>query len=219
RIGAAATYTDMLPHFARFGESAVTLLRRLGSTQIRNLGTMGGNIANASPIGDTPPLLMALGASVEIDGVNGPRVVRIEDMFTAYRKTVLQQGEYIAAISLPWLGDDEIFYTEKVSRRFDQDISAVCGAFWLKREGGAIVQARIAYGGMAARPERAQKAEAALAGAAFAASAFEHAAQALSDSFKPISDFRASADYRMRTAQNLLRRLTIIARAPAGSTA
>lgn len=219
RIGAAANYSDIMPYFARFGESAMTLLRRLGSTQIRNLGTMGGNIANASPIGDTPPLLLALGATLHIDGVNGERTIAIDDCFTGYRKTALAAGEYIASIEIPYPQDNEFFYTEKISRRFDQDISAVCGAFWLRLENGLIADARIAYGGMAARPERAAHAEKALAGAPFATHSFEAAARALSQDFKPISDFRASANYRMTTAQNLLRRLSMISGAHAGNAA
>ena len=205
-IGAAVTYADALPHLAAIDESIGVLLRRLGSRQIRTLGTIGGNLANASPIGDTPPILIALGASVVIGGARGEREIALDEFFTGYRKTALEAGEFIDRIVVPLPGPGRFVRVDKVSRRFDQDISAVCGAISFVREGEKIAQPRIAFGGMAATPARARRAEQALDGAALTREAFAAAAEALREDFTPIDDFRASAAYRMRVAQNLFER-------------
>ncbi|MGE3244933.1 MAG: xanthine dehydrogenase small subunit [Beijerinckiaceae bacterium] len=204
-IGAAATYADILPHLAPFGESVETLLRRLGSRQIRNLGTIGGNIANASPIGDTLPLLLALDARFLLDGTAGARSIAASDFFTGYRKTVLRSGEFIASIELDRLRENEGVRVDKISRRFDQDISAVCGAIFWRMEAGVLADVRIAFGGMADRPKRARSGEAALRGQPVSETAFETAAAVLSRDFSPLSDFRGSAAFRMTSAQNLMR--------------
>lgn len=205
-IGAAVTYSQALPHLAAIDRSIETLLRRLGSAQIRTLGTLGGNLANASPIGDTPPILIALGASVIVGGARGEREIALDEFFTGYRRTALDKGEFIDRIVVP-LPDAETFVrVDKISRRFDQDISAVCGAIAFRRAGDRIVAPRVAFGGMAATPARARAAEQALDGAPFARESFESAALALALNFKPIDDFRASAAYRLRGAQNLMRR-------------
>jgi xanthine dehydrogenase small subunit len=205
-IGAAVPYADALPHLAAIDPSIATLLRRLGSTQIRALGTIGGNLANASPIGDTPPFLIALGARIIVGGASGERSIPLDDFFTGYRKTALKQAEFIDRIVVPLPGAHTFVRVDKISRRFDQDISAVCGALSFTREQGRIVRPRIAFGGMAATPARAHHAERALEGAALTREAFVAAAQALAQDFKPIDDFRASAAYRLRAAQNLFER-------------
>ncbi len=209
--GAAAPYADLLSALTLIDESFAVLLRRLGSRQIRSLGTIGGNLANASPIGDTPPALLALGARVRIDGVNGAREISLDDFYTGYRRTVLQPGEYIESVAIPRPGADAFFRVDKISRRFDQDISAVCGAFSFIRDGERIMAPRVAFGGMAATPARAKRTEEALAGAIFSNETLAQAQAAMAQDFAPISDFRASADYRLRTAQNLLARWRLAA--------
>jgi xanthine dehydrogenase small subunit len=210
-IGAGVTYAQAMPHLAAIDPSIGVLLRRLGSAQIRALGTIGGNIANASPIGDTPPILMALGASVIVGGAQGEREIPLDEFFTGYRRTALEKGEFIDRVIIPRAGADCFVRVDKISRRFDQDISAVCGAIAFQRNGEFIASPRIAFGGMAATPARAKRAEAALDGAPMTQETFEAAAQALAADFAPIDDFRASAAYRMRAAQNLARRWFLIA--------
>ena len=208
-IGAAATYSDVLPNVEPAYPSFGTLIRRFGSRQIRNLGTFGGNIATASPIGDTPPVLIALDAKVEIRAATGIREVEAKDFFVAYRETALRPGEFVRAIRLPLLKPNELFRTYKLSRRYDQDISAVCGAFKIVRDGEVITEARIAYGGMAATPRRAPAAEAVLVGRKWDQSASAAAAAALANDYQPITDFRGSANYRLTAAANLIRRFQL----------
>ncbi|MDB5571389.1 MAG: FAD-binding molybdopterin dehydrogenase [Hyphomicrobiales bacterium] len=209
--GAAATYADLLPALTLIDESLAILLRRLGSRQIRSLGAIGGNLANASPIGDTPPALLALGARVRIDGLNGPREVSLDDFYVGYRRTVLQPGDYIESVAIPRPRPGAFFRVDKISRRFDQDISAVCAAISFEREGARILAPRVAFGGMAATPARARRTEEALAGATFSNETLAKAKAAMAEDFAPISDFRASAGYRLRTAQNLLERWRLLA--------
>ena len=208
-IGAAVTYSDaqavLAEQFADFGE----VIRRLGSVQIRNLGTIGGNIGNASPIGDTPPLLLALGASVVLRRGALQRELPLDRFFLDYRKTALQPGEFIECIRvpLPAAGDaPPAFRAYKVSKRFDQDISAVCAAFWLDLDHGQVRDVRLAYGGMAATPKRAAAAERALCGQPWTATCIAAAMRALDGDFQPISDMRASAAYRRLVARNLLQK-------------
>jgi xanthine dehydrogenase small subunit len=203
-IGAAVPYSDAIAllteEYADFGE----LLRRLGSVQIRNAGTMGGNIGNASPIGDTPPLLIALDARLVLRRGDATREMPIEDFFLAYRKTALAAGEFIASVRVPLARPEIQFRAYKISKRFDQDISAVCGTFALRLEGGRVADIRIAFGGMAATPKRAAAAEAALARQAWTETAVRAAMRALDRDFQPIGDMRASAEYRQLVARNLL---------------
>jgi xanthine dehydrogenase small subunit len=141
------------------------MIRRIGSRQIRNLGTICGNIGNASPIGDMPPCLIALDATVVLNSkAGGQREIAIEDFFLDYRKTDLRAGEIIEAVRIPHMADHQTFHVYKVSKRFDQDISAVLGAYCLGLDGATITDVRVAYGGMAATPKRAHACEAALAG-------------------------------------------------------
>ncbi len=205
-IGAGVTYADALAAIETLHPDFARMVRRLGSVQIRNSGTIGGNIANGSPIGDTMPALIALGATVTLRGKAGVRSLPLEDFYLGYRKTALAPGEFVQSITVPKPAADSHFAVYKLSKRFDQDISALLGAFHVKLDGRTVRDARIAFGGMAAIPAPAHKAEAALRGAAFAPDAIEPAAAALAEDFQPLSDMRASAAYRLLAAQNLLRK-------------
>ncbi len=181
-----------------------TMLRRYGSTQVRNAATMGGNIANASPIGDGPPALIALGATLHLRHGETRRSLPLEDFFLAYGKQDRAPGEFVEAVSVPKQPDTLRCY--KLSKRFDQDISAVCGCLNITRQDQTITSARIAFGGMAGTPKRAVATESALTGAPFTADSFQAAMAAMAADFEPMSDMRASARYRMQTAQNMLLR-------------
>lgn len=206
-IGAAATYTEALPHIEEAYPSFATLIQRIGSRQIRNVGTIGGNIGNASPIGDTPPCLIALDASLRLQGPTRAREIALEDYFLDYRKTDLASDEVIATINLPKLAKDQVFRTYKVSKRYDQDISAVIGAFRLTLSDGVVREARIAFGGMAATPKRATQCEAALVGKPWTEDTAREAGALIGEDFAPIDDHRASAAYRVQVASNLFVRL------------
>ena len=208
-IGAAVTYTRALPVLDAEYPGMGELIRRIGSRQIRNLGTIGGNIGNASPIGDMPPCLMALDATLVLRGPECAREMPIEDFFLDYRRTDLRRGEVIESVRVPRLAANEIFRTYKVSKRYDQDISAVIGAYRLTLADGRVTDARIAYGGMAATPKRARNAERALTGRSWDREAVESAKRAMADDFEPIDDFRAGARYRATVAANLLERLLL----------
>ena len=205
-IGAAATYATVEPFLAALDPDIGELLRRLGSRQVRARGTVGGNVANGSPIGDTPPLLIALGATVEMRKGKRIRTLPIEEFFIDYGKQAREPGELLTAILVPKLDETHIFRSFKVAKRFDQDISSVMGAFrFTVDEDGNISEARLAFGGMAGIPKRAKGAEAALQGAALRDSrAWARAFAALRDAFQPLDDHRASARYRAETAHALL---------------
>ncbi len=188
---------DRLPSF---GE----LLRRYASVQVRNAATIGGNIANGSPIGDGPPALIALGATLHLRRGDEMRSIPLEDFFLEYRKQDRRPGEFVAGVSFAEQAPALRCY--KISKRFDQDISAVCGCFNVTVTDGVVEEARIAFGGMAGVPKRASAAEAALVGKPWSEATVQAAAQAMAGDFTPLSDMRASAGYRMLTAQNLLRR-------------
>ena len=200
-IGGGATYADaqtvLAHHFPDMGD----VLTRLGSAQVRASGTIGGNIANGSPIGDMPPMLIALNAKLHLRLGNETRSLPLEDFFIAYGKQDRAAGELVWAIDVPKLKPDQIFKAYKISKRFDQDISAVMAAFLFTLKGNRIETARIAFGGMAATPKRASLAEQALMGKTLT--------EALSVSlieYTPIDDMRASAAYRFETANALLRK-------------
>jgi len=206
-IGAAATYAEALPALSRIDPDVAEVLRRLGSTQVRASGTVGGNIANGSPIGDTPPLLIALGATLTLRHGAAERSMPLEQFFIAYGKQDRKPGELVWRIDVPKLAAHEAFRAYKISKRFDQDISAVMSAFRFTLDGRRVGTARIAFGGMAATPRRAAAAEAALAGVPLdQPSAWEPAIAALAQDFQPITDMRASAAYRLEVAQGLLRK-------------
>jgi xanthine dehydrogenase small subunit len=183
------------------------MLLRLGSLQIRNQGTLGGNIGNASPIGDTPPALIALRSEVVLRSKGGSRQVAVEDYFHDYKKTELQPGEFIYEILLPKPLPGYVLKVYKISKRLDDDISAVLMAIWIHYDGETVRDIVIACGGMAAIPKRALKCEQALKNKALDANTSQAAKSALGEDFQPIDDVRASAHYRMRVAQNLLTRL------------
>ena len=206
-IGAAATYTEALPAIDAHLPQLGTLFRRIGSHQIRNLGTLGGNVCTASPIGDTLPPLLALGARMDVHSVRGRRRIAADRFFTGYRQTALAGDEVLEAVRIPLPPRGGVFRTYKVAKRFDQDIAALIGAFAIELEEGRVRSARVAYGGMAATPERAARCEAALTGSPWSAETIEAAAAALAQDFDPISDLRAGAAYRQMVAANLLQRL------------
>lgn len=207
RIGAMVRYSDAWDHLQGLHPDLGELVRRIGSVQVRNSGTIGGNIANGSPIGDTPPPLIALGAKLDLASATGRRTIELEDFFIDYGKQDLRPDEYVHSVLIPPLKASLRFATYKISKRFNQDISAVCGAFALNMENGKVTSARIAFGGMAATPRRARACEAALTGADWTEATIDAAAAALAKDYQPISDMRASSDYRLKTAQNLLRKL------------
>jgi xanthine dehydrogenase small subunit len=204
RIGAAVSWTEardaLQQHYPSFGE----LLRRFGSCQVRNSGTVGGNVANGSPIGDGPPALIALGSRVVLRKGAGSRTLPLEDFFIAYGKQDRAPGEIVEAIEVPLTAKSFELGCYKISKRFDQDISAACGCFNIRVEDGRVAAARICFGGMAATPKRASNVEALLAGQPWKIETVERAAAAFDQDYTPISDVRASASYRMRAAKNLL---------------
>ena len=205
-LGAAVTYTDAHEVLARAFPDMGELLRRLGGVQVRNAGTIGGNIANASPIGDTPPPLLALGASLTLRRGDTRRQLPIDDFFLGYRKTALRPGEFLERMRIPKLGPGEDLRVYKIAKRFDQDISALCAAFWLRRKGQKVADVRLAFGGMAAVPKRAYATEGLLRGRPWSKPLIDRAIGALDQDFAPITDFRASDRYRQTVARNLLRK-------------
>jgi xanthine dehydrogenase small subunit len=206
-IGAGVRYADAHAAFARLHPDLGELTRRIGGLQVRNAGTVGGNIANGSPIGDGPPALIALGATLTLDSASGRRTMALEDYFLDYGKQDRRPGEFVEIVSVPRPGPDDIVHISKLSRRFDSDISAVCGAFKLTVRDGVIVAARVAFGGMAATPKRAAGCEAALTGEPFAEVTIAAAVEALKADYAPLNDVRGSAAYRIEAAANLLWRL------------
>lgn len=206
-IGAARPYSDCMEVLQIHYPAFAAMMKRLGSQQIRNQGTFGGNIGTASPIGDTLPVLLALNAEVELQQGERVRLVNLNDYFTGYRKTVLEPSDFIAAVHIPRLQAQQVLVVDKVSKRFDDDISAVCAAWVLTLKDNIIEYARSGYGGMAATPARALHAEQALIGKVLDQATTQDAQQALTQDFKPMSDVRASSWYRMTVAQNLLERM------------
>jgi xanthine dehydrogenase small subunit len=207
RIGAGVRYGDALAALTALAPDLGAMVRRLGSTQVRNSGTLGGNIANGSPIGDMPPALIALGATLHLRRGEETRDLPLEDYFLAYGRQDRRPGEFVEAVTVPRPAQGTVFKVFKLSKRFDQDISAVCGAFALTIEAGRVAAARIAFGGMAATPRRAGACEAALTGRPWTRETVEAGAAALAEDFQPISDMRASAAYRALAAANLLRKV------------
>jgi xanthine dehydrogenase small subunit len=206
-IYATTTLERALPSLAELHPDLGEIMRRFGSAQVRASGTVGGNIANGSPIGDLPPALIALGASVELRLGDVSRVLPLEDFFIAYGKQDRAPGEYVRRIHAPRLKANQHYRSFKVSKRFDEDISAVMSAFRFTLDGRRIVEARIAYGGMAATPKRAAGAEQALIGADLDRPAsWDAAIAAIGVDYSPLTDMRATSAYRSRVAANLLRK-------------
>jgi xanthine dehydrogenase small subunit len=203
-IGAAASLEDAYAALAADYPELAELWTRFASLPIRNAGTLGGNVANGSPIGDSMPALIALNAQVVLRRANRTRTLPLDAFYLGYQKTALAPGEFVAALRVPCPAPDLRFRTYKVSKRYDQDISAVCAAFALNVTDGEIVSARIAFGGMAATVKRAAHAEAALAGTAWDEAAAHRAMDALAADYQPLTDMRASSAYRLKVARNLL---------------
>jgi xanthine dehydrogenase small subunit len=206
-LGAAVTYAEALPRLDAHFPSFAAIVRRIGSRQIRALGTFGGNLGTASPIGETLPCLMALGAAVELRSRTGARQMSVDDFITGYRMTGLRPGEVIASITLPKLKDTERFVAYKLSKRFDQDISTVIAAFRLRLEGAKVGNLTAAYGGMGPKVSRAPHLEEHLLGRAWRRKDLDGIAAALGRDFAPMDDHRGSATYRLTAAANLVRRL------------
>lgn len=205
-IGAAITYREWEPILKAHYPAFAHLLSRLGSAQIRNRGTLGGNIANASPVGDTPPVLLTLEARLRLASAGGMRELPLDEFFLGYKQTALKPGECIAAIFLPKPTEDYEQRVWKLSKRREDDISTLLGTFRWRWDGERLRDVRIAYGGMAAIPLRVPAAEAALEDRLPDLAAFDDAKQALRDTLTPMSDVRGSSDYRMTAAVNLLER-------------
>ena len=219
-LGAAVTWSEAMPHLLRHWPQMDDMLHRFASPPVRNTATVGGNVANGSPIGDSMPAFIALGASVVLRSAMGERAMAMEDFYLAYQRTALAAGEYVAAVRVPLPAAGQAFHIYKISKRFDQDISAICAGIALTLKAGVVQSARIAFGGMAATPMRARHTELALTGKPWDAAAVASARVALEEDFKPISDMRASATYRRVVAGNLLTRYFLETTVPAsGKTA
>jgi xanthine dehydrogenase small subunit len=201
-IGAGVSIEALRCKVADIHPSFAELLRRYASTQVRNAATIGGNIAGGSPIGDGPPALIALGAVLHLRMGDSARDLALEDFFLDYRIQDRRAGEFVTGITMPKSAPN--FRVYKISKRFDQDISAVCGGFNVDLADGVVMRARIAFGGMAGIPKRASALEAALIGTRLTPDSAAQIAPVLARDFTPLSDMRASAAYRMDVAQNLL---------------
>ncbi len=205
-IGAAVSLTDAYAALVQDRPQLQVFANRFAGLPVRNAGTLGGNVANGSPIGDSMPLLIALGAHVTLMSVRGHRTMPLEALYTGYRSNVMAADELLAWIQVPLPVDGEFARVYKISKRFDDDISAVCLALNLRLDGGVVAQASIGIGGVAATPVRASRAEAALVGHRWSAALADQAAAALRAQFQPISDMRASASYRHTVLGNLMQR-------------
>jgi len=206
-IGAGVRYAEAQDALARLSPDLGELVRRIGGTQVRNAGTIGGNIANGSPIGDMPPALIALGASLTLRRGDSRRTMPLEEYFLAYGKQDRAPGEFVESLFVPRPAPETLVRITKLSKRFDSDISAVCGAFALTIAAGMVTDARIAFGGMAGTPARARACEAALIGQPWNDATVEAACTALGEDYAPLSDVRGSSAYRLMAAANLLRRI------------
>lgn len=204
RISAAVNHQQAMGALADLCPDLAELWRRFASVQVRSAGTLCGNIANGSPIGDAPPALIALGATVTLRKGDTRRQVALEDFFIEYGKQDRTPGEFVESVEIPRPADPADLRCYKISKRFEQDITAVLGCINIQLDGDEITSARIAYGGMAGTPKRAAAAEAALTGAPFTEETIAAAMKAMGNDFAPMDDHRASAAYRMKAAQNLL---------------
>jgi xanthine dehydrogenase small subunit len=188
---------------------------RFASPPIRHAGTMGGNVANGSPIGDSPPVLMSLDAQIELRRGDAVRRMPLPEFYLDYMKNQLQPGEFVQGLAIPHAAMKRQVRAYKISKRFDCDISALCAGFAIEFEAGSdtVKAVRLAFGGMAATVKRAANAEAAIVGKPWTQASVATARLALAQDFKPLSDMRASADYRLLVAQNLIQRLWLETRA------
>jgi xanthine dehydrogenase small subunit len=209
RIGAAVTLEDAYAALCQHWPELNQFAARFAGLPVRNSGTLGGNVANGSPIGDSMPLLIALRAQVVLASLRGERGMPVEDFYTGYRKNQLAPDEILAFIDVPLAppAPEQWLRADKISKRYDDDISAVCLAVRLQLQGARVCEVSIGAGGVAATPVRARRTEAALLGQPWRAELIEQVMPVLYDEFAPISDMRASADYRRRVLANLLQRL------------
>jgi len=205
-IGAAVSLSDAWPALLTDHPQLAEQALRFASPPVRNSATLCGNIANGSPIGDSMPSLIALGAEIELRHGARERRVPLDQFYRGYRQTDLSPGEFIVGVVVPGAKPGRLFSSYKLSKRTEQDISAVCAAFLVELEGNRITAARLAFGGMAATPARAHNAEQALIGKSWAPAAIDAAIAALAADFTPLTDARATAEYRLQAAANLLRR-------------
>ena len=202
-VGAATSLIEFESFIKKYYPDFNTILKRYGSVQIRNVGTIAGNIATASPIGDTLPLLLSLDAKVVLQKISKKTILPLKDFFISYRKTKLKKGQFIHSIIIP-IFKKNIFKAYKISKRIDDDISSVCASFNLEINNKKIKNAKIAYGGMAPIPKRAINCEKTLINSTLSEESFEKAKKKLEKDFNPINDMRATKDYRMEVAKNLL---------------
>jgi xanthine dehydrogenase small subunit len=206
-LGAAVSITETERLVVRHIPALQELFGRFGGQQVRNAGTVGGNIANGSPVGDLPPALMALGTTITLRKGQERRTIELQDFFEDYGRQDIRKGEFLETISVPLPAAGDRYAAYKVTKRFDEDIAAVTGAFRLRTDtSGIVFEVAIAYGGMAGTPKRARHVEAALLGRPWSRATVEAAMAAYADDFSPISDWRASAAYRLLVARNLLLR-------------
>jgi xanthine dehydrogenase small subunit len=205
-IGAAVTLTDAFDEIVRHYPEFAEMFRRFASVPVRNAGTLVGNVANGSPIGDSMPALIAVGARLRLRRGKLQREIALEDLYLDYMKNALQAGEFIESILIPVRDDALLLRCYKLSKRFDQDISAVCAVFAMHLDGERVSDSRFALGGMAAIPKRATQTEAWLQGKTWEESTLRDAMDRLVTEFTPMSDMRASKDYRSRASANLLYR-------------
>jgi xanthine dehydrogenase small subunit len=203
-IGSALPYSEFIDTLHHYYPDLGEMIERIGSKQIRNTGTLGGNVGNASPIGDMPPALIALGASMTLHVKGVERTILVEDYFVHYKKTVLKPSEFIKSIQIPKPSAGQTLKIYKISKRIDDDISAVLAAFFIEQNGQEITNVRLAFGGMAATPKRAPATEAILLGNSLTIELVAQAKEALATDFQPMSDVRASSKYRLTVAQNLI---------------
>jgi len=205
-IGAGASLEAAWRALAQRWPALTEVWLRFASPPIRNAGTMGGNVANGSPIGDAPPVLMALDASIELRKGARLRSMPLPEFYLGYMKNQLEAGEFVQAMRVPLAGPQRTVRAYKISKRFDCDISALCAAFAIELDGEVVRSVRLAFGGMAATVQRATKTEAALTGQPWTQASVNAAKAVLANEFTPLSDMRASAGYRSQVVQNLLQR-------------
>ncbi|MCM2454273.1 xanthine dehydrogenase small subunit [Rhizobium sp. CG4] len=206
-IGAGVTYSQAFETIAARIPAFARLIDRIGGQQVRNMGTIGGNIANGSPIGDTPPALIALGATLTLRAANGPRTLSLEKYFIDYGKQDRLPGEFVEKVTIPLPKQSSHYAVYKISKRRDEDISALCAAFHLTLgEDNTVSDLRLAFGGMAGTPKRAANLEAALSGKPWTQATIDEVRDTLDEDFTPLTDWRATAAYRQLTAKNLLTR-------------
>jgi xanthine dehydrogenase small subunit len=205
-IGATVPLTEAWSEIVALYPQLAEIAQRFASPPVRNSGTLGGNIANGSPIGDSMPILIALGAEIELRRGRQTRRLPLESFYLGYQRKDLNPGEFLVSVAVPRPRTNQRIANYKVSKRLDQDISAVCVAFVLQVDGGRIDSARIVFGGMAAIPARAQATERTLTNGAWNSTTFARAAIALAADFQPLTDLRATSTYRLACAANLLRR-------------